>query len=454
MQQIQFESYTQLSTQYNSVENEKNYTATGPSFQDVLTSIINKKQESSAEEKTVSYREQKVEPEKEAAEVQELDEESDKKTEEIQPVNQYVIFDAVNPETETSYRILSSESSLEEGTSETVALDKNTILSRENQVSSKEMNWLLSKDGEKVQEINEFKDIDLASLIDNAAEFVPGKETDTELLEKAQNLAVTDPSKFLENADKVSAGEKNTILSEDSGKKTNPAEKTGKKEVKFTVQDFRTKQQENNKTEAKAVTKVQPKDQLNLEYKQTERNQIQVTMDLSQTIQQDITSSSSQTASANGSTFQSMLQNSIQANASEIVKAGSIVLKDNNKGNINMILKPESLGNIKVSLSVSDKVITGNITVHSQEAYDAMKNSIESLKEAFAKNGFEAAELNLTMSNENQFAQNQNGDGTQQRDTFGARRTYGEFVSVAQVQENESLAETVPHYSSQVNIVA
>lgn len=456
MQQIQFESYTQLSPQYNSAETDKNLKTSGPSFQDILNSLIRDEQsEPVKEQKTVSYKEQKVEPEEEKVEIQDSDEDDEKNSSKIYQPQELVFFNSENVEDKTSYKISFNANSTDTEKLNTTEIDVNSAINRQKQVSPQEMNWLLTKDAENLQEKLTGEDVDFASLIENAAEFVPGNETDEELLEKAQNLAVKDPSKFLENAEKVAAGDKSIQLDDKTAeKKTTPAEKNGRKEVKFTVEDFRTKQQDNNIVEAKAVTKVQPKEQLNVEFKQTAQNQMQVTMDLSQNIQQDITSSSSQAAGANGSTFQSMLQNSIQANASDIVKAGSIVLKDNNQGSINMILKPESLGNVKVSLAVSDKVITGNIIVHSQEAYDAMKNSIDSLKEAFAKNGFEAAELNLTMASDNQFAQNQNGDGTPQRDTFGARRTYGDFVSVSQTEENESLTETVPHYSSQVNIVA
>ena len=76
-----------------------------------------------------------------------------------------------------------------------------------------------------------------------------------------------------------------------------------------------------------------------------------------------------------------MLQNAVQHSAPEFVKAGSIVLKDGNKGTINLIMRPESLGNVKISLSLSDKTISGQITVASKEAYDAFKESIDSIRQ-------------------------------------------------------------------------
>ena len=104
---------------------------------------------------------------------------------------------------------------------------------------------------------------------------------------------------------------------------------------------------------------------------------------------------STQTASAN---FQAMLANQIRQNASDFVRAGSIVLRDNNAGTINLVLRPESLGNVKISLQLSDKVVSGQITVQSEEAYNAFKESADALKTAFAQSGFEAGGFTVAYS--------------------------------------------------------
>ena len=74
-----------------------------------------------------------------------------------------------------------------------------------------------------------------------------------------------------------------------------------------------------------------------------------------------------------------MLSNQIQNNATEFVKTGSIILRDNNSGTINLVLHPEELGNVKISLEMNDKLVSARITVASEEAYQAFKESISSL---------------------------------------------------------------------------
>ncbi|MBR5867647.1 MAG: flagellar hook-length control protein FliK [Spirochaetaceae bacterium] len=98
------------------------------------------------------------------------------------------------------------------------------------------------------------------------------------------------------------------------------------------------------------------------------------------------------------SNFASMLSNQIQNNATEFVKTGSIILRDNNSGTINLVLHPEELGNVKISLEMNDKLVSARITVASEEAYQAFKESISSLKQAFAESGFQTGGFDLAWS--------------------------------------------------------
>ncbi|MBO4385511.1 MAG: flagellar hook-length control protein FliK [Treponema sp.] len=171
--------------------------------------------------------------------------------------------------------------------------------------------------------------------------------------------------------------------------------------------------------------------------------------------QQNILASNNQSAGATGSTFQAMLSQQIQENAPEFVKAGSIILRDNNSGTINMTMKPESLGNVKISLEVSDKVIAGQITVHSQEAYDAFKQNLDTLKQAFQQNGFDSAGFTLNLAQNNNsgtFGQEQH----QMAQEFMSNRTYGELASTgdSSVQETGSSASYSKSSGYQIDVVA
>ncbi len=103
--------------------------------------------------------------------------------------------------------------------------------------------------------------------------------------------------------------------------------------------------------------------------------------------------------------FGEMLSSELQANAKEFVKAGSVVLKDNNSGTINLILHPEELGSVKIRLELTDKVIAGKIVVSSEEAFNAFKANLDSLRQAFTDSGFEAGGFDLSWNNESQSGQ-------------------------------------------------
>lgn len=181
------------------------------------------------------------------------------------------------------------------------------------------------------------------------------------------------------------------------------------KDGKITVNDFRT--EENEQKSLKAENRLEIKN-----VKFDGGNSLEMEMSLSesnaQNISQNILSSSSQAAASSGSNFQAMLQNQIQANADSFVKAGNIVLKDNNVGEIKLVLHPELLGNVKIDLHLKDNTISGKIIVQTQEAFEAFKESAESLRNAFASSGFEASGFELSFAGQNrggnQFSENEN----------------------------------------------
>lgn len=146
--------------------------------------------------------------------------------------------------------------------------------------------------------------------------------------------------------------------------------------------------------------------------------------------------------------FTSMLSAEIRANAADLVKAGSIVLRDGNKGTINLTLHPEELGNVKIRLQISDNILTGRITVASEEAYNAFKSNIAALTEAFASNGFDTAGFDLSWSGQNDGRHDGNADT---RNPFAFR--YDEQTAFA-VEDNDS--EALFRYDARpsVNLIA
>lgn len=335
-----------------------------------------------------------------------------------------------------------------------VNLDFQTELSSDSEIlsSSEQLAFLRSEDFSLENKTDDF------SAENNF--FLSLKEMQN--LQAAQNLSVDEPGKFLENikpaghfsssAEKLSlvslqsspdetAVLQNSVelsqlgISLESGEKKpdffklelSSSDGKGAKEVPslfeniFTVTDERSVEQKiaDFKSEMKS------------DYSEQD-NSLNLSLSLSETAKQNILSSNNQTAGASGSTFQQMLSQQIQFNAPDFVRAGNIVLQDNNSGSINMILKPENLGNVKINLHLSDNVITGQITVNSKEAFDAFKQNLETLKQAFQNSGFENANLSLSYADTSSgsFAQ---GERQQSSEQFFSNKVYGDYASSAEI---------------------
>lgn len=145
----------------------------------------------------------------------------------------------------------------------------------------------------------------------------------------------------------------------------------------------------------------------------------------------DNSASASAAEKTGESRFASMLSSQLQSNAGEFVKSGSIILRDGNAGTINLILHPQELGNVRISLEMRDRLVSAQITVASEEAFQAFRESIPALKQAFAESGFQTGGFDLAWSGGGQggSASDSNGDFARQRMLSLARAAYGEVYA-------------------------
>lgn len=107
---------------------------------------------------------------------------------------------------------------------------------------------------------------------------------------------------------------------------------------------------------------------------------------------------SSDAEPAQGASFSDILARHLsEAGAQDIVKAAQIVLKDGEAGLIRLRLEPDTLGNVKIELKLTEKNIAGRIIVETDEAKCAFEKSLAGLRDAFSAGGFETASLEVSV---------------------------------------------------------
>ena len=451
---LDFSKIQQLSPQQNSFNKSDSYSSSSKTFADFVNEAkVNSEKASYSEnqlnpdEKTAKKDENLKDGEQAAETAKKTSDENSALADEKESVSEESVKIAgKDAENKLEKQVLKEE--LKSGTENSVKIEKNAEVSPEIPVEISKKTP--EKDGSKIQ--SKEKEQKTAEKSKNRIE-----NSDLNLVEAvlaSGNSGVNQPGNKEIGADNPRLSD--FAEAEETGSLEGLDSKSEKKffldkDKKIAVHDLRSENSA-QKPDEKSGKSMKSSTEISEIYR-NEKNNPQVTMDFAANAQQNIGSLNNQVASSTGSNFQAMLANQIQENAGEIVKAGNIVLKDNDVGSIKLILHPESLGNVKIDLQVNEKNISGKIIVATQEAFNAFKETAENLKQAFVQSGFESAGLELSLANQN-FAGNHSGENQNNPAAeFAMRKVYGEINGFA--EENFPEIENIENSAmNSINIVA
>ncbi len=124
----------------------------------------------------------------------------------------------------------------------------------------------------------------------------------------------------------------------------------------------------------------------------------------------------------------------------QIVKQAGIVVKGNGTGEIKLVMKPESLGKVRIQLSLNDNHIAGRIIVENNIVREIFESNLENLYKAFGTGGFENGGIEVSVQ----------GQGN---DSAGGNRKDGKALNGRAVKAMEEAVPLVTESEWQSNAV-
>jgi flagellar hook-length control protein FliK len=122
----------------------------------------------------------------------------------------------------------------------------------------------------------------------------------------------------------------------------------------------------------------------------------------------------------------------------ELLRASTMVLRDGG-GEIRLVLKPESLGSVRIRMNVTDNSIDGKIIVDNAAVKQVFDGNIDALKRALTAEGFQMGSLQVSVGGQGAFEDRQ---GQEREKPAAVRRVAAEdFQRNIPGIENLSLGE-------------
>lgn len=120
----------------------------------------------------------------------------------------------------------------------------------------------------------------------------------------------------------------------------------------------------------------------------------------------------------------------------EIVRQTGIVVKDDGKGEIRLVLQPERLGKVRIRLELDDNHIAAKILVENKNIREVFEHNLEHLARTFREGGFSADSLDVSVQGD--------GAGRDDRKRQGPvqRKLAGELEAMVPLVKDEIREET------------
>ncbi len=105
-------------------------------------------------------------------------------------------------------------------------------------------------------------------------------------------------------------------------------------------------------------------------------------------------------APASAAASQSGLERLREMAGSELLRASNLVLRDGG-GEIRLLLKPESLGSVRIRMNLVDNKVEGRIIVDTSAVKQVIDQSIDALSRALTAGGFQTSSLEVSVGGQN-----------------------------------------------------
>ncbi len=252
--------------------------------------------------------------------------------------------------------------------------------------------------------------------------------------EKPQELTV-DLSAEADSAETVSAVAKSGVDDQQTDAQTAEEQMAGQNQQAFTVQPVDSKEADKTeKTNKTAETSTAPIE------KQTQAATKQPVTQTTQPIQNPQAFQDTLDAIKDGVEAKGQYQSRIMEQVIESVKTN--FKSDDMKSEMIMKLKPESLGNVSLKVSIEKGIVMAEFQVESQAVKQALESNLQDLRSALQDKGFNVFDLNVSVRKDNQ--NQQQGNNGKERQTR-AQRVEG---NLERIEQRLMSLESVHHEST------